>query len=98
MRDENVRGRPKTSCEVPCLLSFLHSPARDRAGRIGVQRQCLSPKEGRNMRRFASVAMTAAILMSAAGARAADDVVVADFEGKDYGTWKVEGEAFGPGP
>ena len=24
--------------------------------------------------------------------------VFADFEGKDYGDWKVEGEAFGPGP
>ena len=33
-------------------------------------------------------------------ARAAerDDVVIADFEGKDYGDWKVAGEAFGPGP
>jgi fructan beta-fructosidase len=29
---------------------------------------------------------------------AADDIVVADFEGKDYGEWKVEGEAFGQGP
>ena len=26
------------------------------------------------------------------------DVLIADFEGKDYGDWKVEGEAFGPGP
>lgn len=34
------------------------------------------------------------------GARAADrsDVLLADFEGKDYGAWKVTGEAFGPGP
>lgn len=27
-----------------------------------------------------------------------DDILVADFEGTDYGDWKVEGEAFGPGP
>jgi fructan beta-fructosidase len=26
------------------------------------------------------------------------DILVADFEGDDYGEWKVEGEAFGPGP
>jgi non-lysosomal glucosylceramidase len=25
-------------------------------------------------------------------------LVLADFEGKDYGPWKAEGEAFGPGP
>src|SRR5512134_385197 len=26
------------------------------------------------------------------------DILVADFEGKDYWDWKVTGEAFGPGP
>jgi fructan beta-fructosidase len=26
------------------------------------------------------------------------DIVVADFEGSDYGAWKTTGEAFGPGP
>jgi fructan beta-fructosidase len=26
------------------------------------------------------------------------DILIADFEGKDYGEWKVTGEAFGPGP
>lgn len=31
-------------------------------------------------------------------AYAADDLPVADFEGPDYGAWKAEGEAFGPGP
>ena len=29
---------------------------------------------------------------------AADDILIADFEGDDYGAWKVTGEAFGPGP
>jgi fructan beta-fructosidase len=28
----------------------------------------------------------------------AADIVIADFEGPDYGAWKVEGEAFGSGP
>lgn len=28
----------------------------------------------------------------------AADILVADFEGTTYGDWKVEGEAFGPGP
>jgi sucrose-6-phosphate hydrolase SacC (GH32 family) len=27
-----------------------------------------------------------------------DDLLIADFEGKDYGDWKTTGEAFGPGP
>ena len=35
---------------------------------------------------------------SIASARAADDILIADFEGENYGAWKVEGEAFGPGP
>ena len=32
-------------------------------------------------------------------ARAEDpDILIADFEAETYGKWKVEGEAFGPGP
>ncbi|HET6249937.1 MAG TPA: glycoside hydrolase family 32 protein [Tepidisphaeraceae bacterium] len=31
-------------------------------------------------------------------ARAADDITLADFEGKDYGEWKTTGDAFGTGP
>src|SRR5689334_13224056 len=33
-----------------------------------------------------------------ASAFAADDVVFADFEGENYGDWKITGEAFGTGP
>ena len=29
---------------------------------------------------------------------AADDISIADFEDENYGSWKVTGEAFGPGP
>src|SRR4051812_42288615 len=36
-------------------------------------------------------------VLCAAGA-AEPDVLIEDFEGKDYGKWKVEGTAFGPGP
>jgi fructan beta-fructosidase len=38
--------------------------------------------------------------LMAGAAWAADraDVLIADFEAKDYGQWKAEGEAFGPGP
>jgi fructan beta-fructosidase len=36
--------------------------------------------------------------LAASGLRAADDILVADFEGTNYGDWKVTGEAFGPGP
>lgn len=38
------------------------------------------------------------ISLLAPGSRAADDILIADFEGTDYGDWKVTGEAFGPGP
>ena len=34
----------------------------------------------------------------ALGQAAAGDLLVADFEGGDWGAWKVTGEAFGPGP
>ena len=30
--------------------------------------------------------------------RAAEDILIADFEGPDYGAWKATGEAFGKGP
>ena len=43
----------------------------------------------------------AATLMLGASRAAADtrpDIVIADFEGADYGNWKTEGTAFGPGP
>ena len=29
---------------------------------------------------------------------AGDDLLISDFEGKDYGAWTVTGTAFGPGP
>jgi len=41
------------------------------------------------------------VMLSAATPGAAQkrpDIVVADFEGVDYGNWKTTGEAFGPGP
>lgn len=40
--------------------------------------------------------MLAVLWAGAAGA--AEDVLVADFEGEDYGPWRVEGAAFGDGP
>ena len=45
--------------------------------------------------------LTAVLLCAAASAnpvRAAEDIVIADFEGATYGDWKTTGEAFGPGP
>src|SRR5205085_11598375 len=38
------------------------------------------------------------LLPCAAVAAERPDVLIADFEGKDYGDWKTTGEAFGPGP
>ncbi len=43
--------------------------------------------------------LTMALLLgSSQAAIAADDILVADFEGETYGDWKATGEAFGPGP
>jgi fructan beta-fructosidase len=39
-----------------------------------------------------------AMMLVAPAAYAAEDILIAGFEGKDYGEWKVTGEAFGPGP
>jgi sucrose-6-phosphate hydrolase SacC (GH32 family) len=39
-----------------------------------------------------------ALALCVPAARAADDVLVADFEGDTYGEWKATGKAFGPGP
>ncbi len=44
---------------------------------------------------FLTVALA---LTTAAAGRAADDLLIADFEGPDYGAWKATGEAFGSGP
>jgi hypothetical protein len=43
-----------------------------------------------------SLAVLAWTSLGAAAERA--DLLIADFEGKDYGDWKTTGEAFGPGP
>lgn len=38
------------------------------------------------------------LLLLAGLAAAADDLLIADFEGASYGDWQTTGEAFGPGP
>ena len=42
--------------------------------------------------------LLSALALAASSLHAADDILVADFEGADYGSWKTTGEAFGPGP
>ena len=38
------------------------------------------------------------ILLAASAAFAAEDILVADFEGKDYGGWTATGDALGTRP
>jgi sucrose-6-phosphate hydrolase SacC (GH32 family) len=38
------------------------------------------------------------VLLTAMPLRAAEDIIIAEFEASDYGSWKTTGEAFGPGP
>ena len=47
---------------------------------------------------LASIVACAAIFAASAPALAADDIVIADFEGADYGGWTSTGDAFGSGP
>jgi fructan beta-fructosidase len=49
-------------------------------------------------RALLQVSLVALLLSVATLARAADDLLIADFESETYGDWTVEGEAFGPGP
>src|ERR1017187_2726258 len=46
---------------------------------------------------LATILLFGAVL-AAPSLRAADDILIADFEGPDYGQWKATGESFGPGP
>jgi fructan beta-fructosidase len=46
----------------------------------------------------ATIAAIFCVFISTVSASAIEDIVIADFEGKDYGDWKVEGNAFGVGP
>lgn len=50
------------------------------------------------MRSLETFVFLVCCLGSWSAANAADDILVADFEGKDYGAWQMTGEAFGTGP
>jgi fructan beta-fructosidase len=50
------------------------------------------------MKRLGTIALLSLATLAAPALRAADDILLADFEGSTYGDWKVTGEAFGPGP
>jgi fructan beta-fructosidase len=51
------------------------------------------------MLRVVALLYAAGALLAVGHAQSADeDLLLADFEGKDYGDWKVTGTAFGPGP
>lgn len=45
-----------------------------------------------------SLLLHSLLLGVAVGLHAAEDLIIADFEGPDYGSWRATGDAFGPGP
>src|ERR1051325_8364513 len=45
-----------------------------------------------------SIAILLIAALAAIAAAQRGDVIIADFEGKDYGGWIATGDAFGPGP
>jgi fructan beta-fructosidase len=50
------------------------------------------------MKTLLKLALLSFAALAAPALQAADDLVIADFEGSDYGQWKTTGQAFGPGP
>jgi sucrose-6-phosphate hydrolase SacC (GH32 family) len=50
------------------------------------------------MKTLLTTAMLCLVALAGPALHAADDLLIADFEGPDYGAWKTTGEAFGPGP
>ena len=47
---------------------------------------------------LSSLCLCVSVVHSTLAQAGDDDVLLADFEGKDYGAWKATGTAFGPGP
>ena len=50
------------------------------------------------MSRHTTLALLLFLSLSSGVVAQSDDILIADFEGGDYGTWKITGTAFGPGP
>lgn len=50
------------------------------------------------MHRLLNRVLILALTFAAPVIHAAEDILLADFEGRDYGPWKATGLAFGPGP
>ncbi len=61
-------------------------------------RECILIETGAPFVRLRRVHAASVLILVAAIAPAADDIVISDFEGPDYGGWKSIGDAFGPGP
>lgn len=60
--------------------------------------QRLTPNPLPSVRLITALLFAVSIPLSTSRLGAAEDLVVADFEGPDYGTWTASGEAFGKGP
>lgn len=50
------------------------------------------------MNTLLNTALVCAAALTAPASRAAEDLIIADFEGETYAPWTATGEAFGPGP
>lgn len=51
-----------------------------------------------SLKRTKLALLGAAFILAVITLPAADEILIADFEGPDYANWKVTGDAFGPGP
>ncbi|MBK8978940.1 MAG: hypothetical protein IPM29_23820 [Planctomycetes bacterium] len=92
-----VRNASDAALEVTLggwLENFVcrHSAAEALVGRVTLQQRCAGDAE------LAAVVAGARLVEPAAGAPLRPPIVFADFEGDDYGDWKVGGTAFGERP
>jgi fructan beta-fructosidase len=77
------------------LATMLRRYDEVEAGKI---RTRIRFRKGKSMNKTLSVILALSISAAAGGSDGQKDILIADFEAKSYGNWKVEGEAFGPGP
>jgi len=94
---------------IPAKYMGTSSPAAD-AALAPAKRECPqglpAPRNpvcglrvsGRDTVRSIVVILATFLCLQADAASVRQDILIADFEGPDYGLWRVEGDAFGSGP
>jgi fructan beta-fructosidase len=78
--------------EITLTKPFLNFPIKNGGPEAPDAHRDRSPKT------LLNAVLVSLLTLAPLASRAAEDILMADFEGASYGDWKVTGEAFGPGP